>query len=122
MIETPSFGPTQEKIWGKTQLGFRFNSVEVHAIHIVAGGYCSCHSHANKWNRFIVLDGELEVLMYRDGRLVDTTILQREGIADVPPGVIHKFYATKSSLVVECYWSVLDGEDIDRHGTIGGVQ
>ena len=117
----PTIGPRSGKIWGTTQLGFAFNGVEAHAIHVAAGGYCSRHSHRSKWNRFQVLRGKLIVRLYfTPDDVADETIVGVGQVTDVPPGVSHDFEALEDVIAIEYYWTVLDTNDIDRHGTQGG--
>jgi mannose-6-phosphate isomerase-like protein (cupin superfamily) len=121
MIETPSIGPIQGKVWGDTRMVFAWNGTSAHLIHIVKGGFCSRHSHKHRWNRFIVLRGCIAVRIWRDG-IPDESFLRAGGVSDVPPGVRHQFEALEESEVIEMYWTVLDEEDIDRHDSMGGIR
>ena len=122
-FDVPPIGPRQGKVWGVTQLSFAYNGTEVHAIHIKKGGYCSRHSHQNKWNRFHVLQGRLAVRIFLNGDdEVDETIVAVGQITDVPPGVRHEFEALEETIAVEFYWTRLDPGDIDRGGTVGGMR
>lgn len=119
----PPVGPTAGKIWGKTQLVFATDTVEVHTLSILKGGYSSRHSH-QKWNRFQVISGRLIVRMFHDNGedMVDETTLTAGQITDVPPGVRHEFEALENCAVIEIYWVSLDASDINRHGTQGGLK
>lgn len=121
-FNVPPIGPRQGKVWGTTQLGFAYNGTEAHGIVVTKGGYCSRHSHRTKWNRFQVLSGQLEVLLFRTETEYDKTIIGAGQITDVPPGIVHAFEALEDTIAVEYYWTVLDTEDIDRHGTEGGTR
>lgn len=119
-FDVPPLGPVQGKVWGRTQLVMAWNSVEVHRLYVVAGGYCSVHLHKSKWNRFVVLSGKLLVLVWHDEESEpDETILTAGQITDVPPGTRHQFEAMEESLVMEIYWVQLDASDIQRE-THGG--
>jgi len=120
-FNVPPIGPKQGKLWGKTQLVFAFNSTEAHGITVNKGGYCSKHLHKTKWNRFLVLQGELLVRIFFD-KGVDETIIGPGGVTDVPPGVLHQFEALSDVLAVEFYWVPLEAGDIERpEGNVGGM-
>ena len=118
----PPIGPRMGKTWGTTQLVFAFNGVESHGIFVKAGGFCSQHTHESKWNRFYVLKGGLLVRVHHENGETDDTIIAAGQITDVPPGVRHSFEALEDTLAIEYYWTVLEADDIDRHGTRGGVK
>ena len=114
-------GATQGKFWGTTQCFFENCTSEVHYIEAVKGGFCSRHCHRNKWNRFIVLEGELKVIIYKQDSQ-DETILTGGMFSDVPPGVDHKFEAMEDTKALEVYWiDGLDPNDIVRKDT-GGLR
>lgn len=119
---TPSIGAKEGKLWGTTQLVFGYNNVDAHVISIVKGGYCSKHEHYHKWNRFLVLSGRLLVRVFRADGGADETIIGVGEVSDVPPGVLHLFEALEDTQAVEFYWVELSSQDIDRHGTQGGVK
>ncbi len=108
------------KIWGNTKCLFCDSISEVHYLEIVKGGYCSKHSHKNKWNRFVVLSGILEVIIYKENN-EDITTLTKAMITDVQPGIYHRFQALDEATVLEIYWTDnLDPMDIDRIEDQGG--
>ncbi len=110
----------QGKVWGDTTELWRGPTSEAHFIHARAGGYCSRHTHAHKWNRFCVLSGSLLVEQWRDGGMIDRTTLGPGDAADVPPGVLHRFTAPVNTDAVEVYWCGLEGDDIQRQDQ-GGI-
>ena len=119
----PTIGPKQSKVWGSTMLAFAYNDIEVHAICVRKGGYCSQHLHRHKWNRFMVLSGQLEVSLYLDGPLMeeaDVTIVDAGQVTDVPPGIVHQFKALEDTLAIEAYWVSLGTQDIERY-VAGGI-
>ena len=83
-------GATQGKFWGTTRCFFENDSSEVHYIDAIKGGYCSRHHHEKKWNRFIVLEGALKVIIYKQDSQ-DETILTEGMFSDVPPMIDHRF-------------------------------
>jgi len=117
----PPVGPRSGKCWGKTQLVFAHNSVEVHMIEARPGYRCSRHSHSTKWNRFVVLSGRLVVRIFHEGE-VDETIVGPWQVTDVPPGVLHEFQALEPTIAAECYWVELDAQDIVREEPGGAVE
>lgn len=109
-------GAVQSKFWGQTQGIFVGPKSEVHYLEIEKGGYCSEHCHEYKWNRFFVIEGELDVIVYRlNGE--DITTLRAGQFTDVSPGVYHKFDCKKDTKCLEVYWideTNLDPCDIKR--------
>jgi len=120
----PAMRPKQGKVWGETMMAFAMNGIESHCLFAKACTYCSTHSHAAKWNRFFVLSGKLRVCLYSDDgkTIIDQTIVRPWQVTDVPPGIRHSFEALEDTYAVEYYWTDLDPDDIDRHGTQGGVR
>ena len=109
----------QGKIWGATRLIFSNDTTEVHRIDIKPGGYCSRHRHKSKSNMFFVELGQLEVLVWRDGK-PDTTILHEGEQTTVEAGVTHQFQADRACIAYEIYQVRIDPSDIDRE-TRGGI-
>jgi len=109
----------QSKVWGETAKIFSLNNVEIHRIEIEPGGYCSEHCHEFKYNQFFIESGEIEVTIYRDNGIEETTVLKPYDQTTVPPKLVHKFKANRKSIVYEIYWVAMEGEDIVRR-TVGG--
>lgn len=109
----------QSKVWGDTSKIFCKNNVEIHRLNINAGGYCSIHHHNFKYNQFFVESGEIDVVIFRDNGITETTTLRPNEQSTVPPKMKHQFKAIKDSVVYEIYWVALEGEDIVRQ-TVGG--
>jgi len=120
-FQIPPVGPVMGKCWGRTMLGFAWNSVEAHPIQAQPGFRCSRHFHASKWNRFIVLQGKLIVRIFRDNE-VDETEIGPWQVTDVPPGVEHEFQALEPTLAVEFYWVEIDSHDISRQIEGGPIE
>lgn len=117
----PEIGSRSGKVWGVTWLTFALNGVSAHVIEVTAGGYCSCHRHVSKWNRFVVVRGRLRVRQYPSDDRVDTTVLVDGDVCDVPPGVRHEFEAEADTTALEFYWTELREDDIVRESP-GGVR
>lgn len=113
----------QGKVWGKTSQLFDKNNVEVHHCIIKAGGYCLKHMHKSKFNRFVVLKGEIQITIWKEYSkeiLQDVSTLQAGDECTVPPGDFHKFLALEDTELLEIYWVELDKNDIIRldHGGV----
>ena len=104
------------KSWGSTVALLSVPGVEVHRIEIEPGGFCSRHHHKTKFNAFIVEEGVIEVLVWKDHGLVDKTELFAQDVMSVPPGEDHQFKNNSISraIVYEVYWSQMDPSDIVR--------
>jgi len=115
-------GAFQSKRWGTTQCIFEGPTSEVHIIRSNAGYECSRHKHKAKWNRFYVISGKLEVVLYMEND-DDITTVTDGMFTDVPPEIEHKFRAIEDTICLEIYWiDPLDPKDIVRHETDkGGV-
>jgi quercetin dioxygenase-like cupin family protein len=114
-------GAIQGKIWGKTSCLFSKNNVEIHRIEANKGGYCSKHSHSSKWNQFYVESGRLKILIYKDGEIIDSTVLTDGMMTSVAPNEIHQFEALEDTIAYETYWAELQEIDINRID-VGGVK
>lgn len=129
---TPQWEP---KAWGRTRCVYYGPAAEVHELEVVAGGFSSCHYHFQKWNRFVVREGTLRVLLYTPtdapadrhrpeppGPLARTVVLTAGMTFDVGPGVWHRFEAATAVTAAEIYWNdSIDPGDIVRADE-GGVR
>lgn len=103
------------KVWGFTEALFDKNNVEINKIKINAGGYCSKHLHLHKHNIFYILQGELEIEVWKkDYELLDITHLRAGQSTDVSPGEYHRFKAKLDCIALEIYYTELSSEDIER--------
>jgi mannose-6-phosphate isomerase-like protein (cupin superfamily) len=112
------------KYWGTTRSIFLQNNVEMHVMEINPGGYCSEHYHTMKFNRFVVLEGQLDVLTWKSGEKAepDRVTLNPMDECTVKPGHFHKFEnnSDKPCKALEIYWTELRADDIERR-SIGGL-
>lgn len=115
------------KVWGKTQTVLLTRTAQVSICHIDAGWQCSKHYHAQKYNRFHVISGQLEVISYKDEK--DETgdrIILTDGLStSIRPGVYHRFRSLTDVVLVECYWikeNAIDTQDIVRVDTGGPIE
>lgn len=118
----PPIGPQQAKVWGSTQLLFAHHGVECHQIRFQAGYRSSKHRHMQKWNRFVVLSGNLSVVIFRSGDIREHTTISKGQVTDVPPGVWHQFEVLEDGEALEFYWVVLEANDIERLNSGGKIE
>jgi len=112
----------QGKAWGYTTEVFKSQSVEVHVIEIVKGGYCSIHDH-KKVNIFHVISGKLKVKVWMENKLIDETIIGKGETSAVYAGFKHQFEALEDTICLEIYHIFLEPGDINREpGSQGGVK
>ncbi len=117
----------QHKSWGYKYIVYDSSSYQVHLCTIKRGGYSSWHYHNHRFNRFLVLEGILKIVikpkfdidllhgsMYIIGDKQDTRKF------NVKPGVVHKFEALTNVQLLEVYYTVCSDKDIIRQD-IGGV-
>lgn len=111
------------KAWGTTEALIVNPLCELHRIVVRPGGFCSVHRHHGRANIFYCLGGSIEirVLPNNDNDDAEITELSPGGIITVPPGPRHQFYSPHGAVVLELYYPVLRGEDIERYSQ-GGIQ
>ena len=63
---------------------------------------------------------EIEVTIFRENGIQETTVLKDNESTTVPPKLKHIFKSIKDSVVFEIYWVAMEGEDIVRQ-TVGGI-
>lgn len=115
-------GLRQGKKWGYTTEVFVSQSVEVHVIEIVKGGYCSIHDH-RKMNIFHVISGKLKVSVWVDKKLIDETVIEKGETTAVYRGLDHQFEALENTICLEIYNIFLEPGDINRRpGSQGGIK
>ena len=94
------------KSWGTTQCIFKNESLEMHCIRVIGGGYCSIHKHMAKSNIFHVVSGLLTVSIFRevDGVEIEDAITLLPGFSTiVMPGEKHKFSTCCDTVAIEIY-------------------
>jgi len=112
------------KVWGRTRPCLVTPLIEIHEIEVYKkGATCSLHKHERKWNAFYLLNGELDIEVYKnDYNLVDVTHLREDEqvLTTVPPGEYHRFKLPEGSQyakVLEIYYLEPLTSDIIRKGT-----
>lgn len=109
------------KIWGMTSMFFRDQTSSAHHITIKKGGFCSKHKHEHKHNLFYVVDGELEITIWREEGMKDITVLKPGQVTGVSPGFYHQFRALQKTEAIEVYQVILTDPDIEREN-VGGLE
>ena len=104
----------EKKIWGERWIVRRDSTHETSILFVKAGYRCSWHRHQAKHNKFVVIQGKLE-LVTCDG----TTVLESGTTASVGPGIWHEFRAIIYTIAVEEMFVKYDPEDIERE-IVGG--
>ncbi len=111
------------KVWGWTSPIWQGGGACANLIYVKAGGFCSEHRHAAKYNLFYNLSftGKLIVKIWQgDYELVDVTELGHNESLVVKPGLYHQFRADGDLKALEFYWGECREDDIERR-TVGGV-
>jgi mannose-6-phosphate isomerase-like protein (cupin superfamily) len=111
----------QGKVWGNTKFIFGNNNFEIHRIEVDSGGHCSLHRHEHKYNAFYLESGKLKIIIeQQDYDLKDETVMKKDDLTIVKPGLYHSFEALEDTVCYEIYWSELDHDDIQRKN-VGGM-
>lgn len=108
--------PINVKIWGFTQTLYLDSKTEVAIAHMNKGYQCSRHHHEKKWNRFHVVEGTLEIVVYRNDKEERVT-LTRGMTLDIEPGLQHRMISRSDVDLIELYWveeGEIDPSDIVR--------
>ena len=107
------------KVWGETRALLQNPVVEFHRIEVNAGGECSTHKHAHKWNGFFVESGSLLIRVWqKEYELCDETVLKAGDYTKVKPGLLHQFECLEDAVAYELYWAEFPEKDIKRD-TVG---
>ena len=110
----------ESKSWGYRYSVHNHGNCQVDMCCIKKGGYSSWHHHTHKFNRFLVLEGQLEI--YLSGTLKPYLIgdCQKTRKFDVKAGMVHKFIALTNVQLLEVYYTICSDKDIIRQDK-GGV-
>lgn len=102
------------KPWGYSITIYRDDDIEIVAIHVEPGGYCSLHRHDNKTNEFCVISGELEVVSSPG----DEVLVTVDNVIEVPARKLHLFRSPAGCDAVEVYRRLLGGPPVDPHDIV----
>jgi len=96
------------KVWGKTRITLERPTFQEHELLTNAGGYCSVHYHRRRANSFIVLRGEIAVVLFRAFTWERHHLTSKNATFAnpfiVPSQVTHRFEVLSSGQVIEQYW------------------
>jgi len=116
--------PEVRKVWGTDQRLFDHNCAECHLLRLQPHKVCptdkprnvrcSRHVHLVKWNKFVVLEGELTVAVWVEDEPPKECLVTEGQEFVVMPGLYHYFKVTKPAKVLEFVWADSIGPDIDR--------
>lgn len=96
----------ETKGWGTVRHAFDSPQCAVSILHTEAGGYCSRHYHEERVNRFVVVMGAIDVVLYSHPDLPETGRhrLNPGDVFDVDAQQLHRFEVVEPGIVVEVYW------------------
>ena len=109
-----------DKPWGKYATLFQDAKIRLDLLLIDANKGSSRHYHDRHVNIFMLIHGSITVDTFLDNGAPTTSHLKNDGDGApvyIPAGRIHRFYATKDSIVYEvsfCQDGVLNMDDIIR--------
>jgi len=101
-----------KKIWGTRQRILKTDKTEIDLLQLDADTACSIHSHKDKINRFILLEGDVTIRT----NLGDKKLIVNEPF-DVEPPLVHQFVVSKKSKMIELAFvheGKIQDSDIDR--------
>ena len=100
------------KVWGERRRIFLNDKCEIDLLYINKNSFCSTHSHIAKINKFVVVEGCLEIQT-----TYGTKILNKNEDFTVEPPMIHRFKALEDTIVIELAYvneGIIDESDIKR--------
>ncbi len=100
------------KIWGIVNTLFESDHCKIDHLYIRKDTACSLHYHNKKFNRFILLKGNVHIIT----DLGDYQLKLDEPF-DIEPAIIHQFRAFQNSFVLEIAYTIkepLEENDIIR--------
>lgn len=113
----------EQKAWGKVLHAFASPECAVSVLFTDKGAWCSRHLHAERINRFIVVEGLIDVVRYTADGKTETgrKSLSPGDVEDVPAKEVHSFEVKEGGIVVEVYLPAHEGAKV-RHGDIKRLQ
>lgn len=100
------------KIWGEKRRIHLNDKHEIDLLYLKKNSFCSIHSHKNKINRFVVIEGKVNIETE-----FGSTILMKNDTFTVIPSIKHRFIALEDSTMIEIAFvdiGTIDPEDIER--------
>ena len=119
----------ETKAWGDVRHAFNTPYCAVSVLHVNDGFCCSRHRHRDRVNRFMVVSGVIDVIIYEDDGETEFSrhALLKGDVFDVPAGTFHRFNVIQSGVVVEVYWpetpdKTVRQDDIERLDVGGRIE
>lgn len=100
------------KIWGEKYRLFENDQIEVDILILNPNSFCSIHKHQKKYNRFILLNGEVQIVT--EYGIINLNYLESY---EVIPGIKHEFRSKEASSLLEIAYvkeGKIDPNDIIR--------
>lgn len=109
------------KIWGERWLVRKDSTHAVSGLLIKAGYRCSWHVHETKFNIFVVLRGQIRLIISEMGKRVPVVLKAGESFV-IKPGQWHEFQGVEDAIVIEEMFVKYDESDITREIVGGRVE
>lgn len=107
------------KVWGRRRRILLTDKTEIDLVYLKKDCFCSTHNHANKINKFIVVEGKVRIES-EYGKV----ILTKDESFEVRPPLKHRFFALEDSVMIECAYvekGNINPNDIDRESQGGRI-
>ena len=101
------------KIWGERWLIRKDSTHAVSYLEIKDGYRCSWHRHQTKYNLFVVLRGQIQLLVEEMGEHTIVNLNAGESFV-IKPGQWHEFRGIKGAQVIEEMYVKYCESDIER--------
>jgi mannose-6-phosphate isomerase-like protein (cupin superfamily) len=107
------------KVWGERRRIHLDDKNEIDLLYIKKDTFCSKHTHKNKINKFIVIEGKVRIETE-----FGSCILTKNESWVIRPPMKHRFYALENSTIIELAYveeGKIDPKDIDRESQGGRI-
>ena len=108
----------EQKIWGERWLIRKDSAHAVSYLKVRAGFRCSWHTHAQKFNLFVVLRGDFRLIIQEMDKCFTIDLKAGESFT-IRPGQWHEFRGVTDCEVIEHMYVEYDEGDITRE-IVGG--
>ena len=100
------------KVWGERRRIHLNDKHEIDLLYLKKNSFCSIHSHKNKINRFVVIEGKVDI----ETEFGSITLMKNDTFT-VIPSIKHRFVALEDSTMIEIAFvdiGNIDPDDIER--------
>jgi mannose-6-phosphate isomerase-like protein (cupin superfamily) len=108
------------KIWGERWLIRQDSTHAISYLKVKEGHRCSWHVHQEKYNLFVVLEGEFKIIIAEEGTKVEIILKAGETLT-IKPNQWHEFQGVTSCQVIEEMYIEYREDDITRKNQGGKV-